>query len=143
MKKTITLITASFGFLGAAGAQDKVNFEKQLLPVLEEKCIECHKAPYKDERGRTKKPKSGLRLDGAWGYAKGGSIQEDENKKVLTPGKPDESTLYSFTNLPEDDDLFMPPKGDALTDEEKALLKRWIEEGAEFGDWKGNEEGKE
>jgi len=33
----------------------------------------------------------------------------------------------------------MPPKGDPLTNEEKELLKEWIDEGASFGGWKGDE----
>ncbi|CAN5256011.1 hypothetical protein BH23VER1_BH23VER1_08500 [soil metagenome] len=150
--KKLTLLPLACG-LGIAGlAQlaigqdapaDKINFEKQLYPILEAKCVECHKAPYVDERGRTKKPKSGFRMDGAWGYPKGGDYQEDEGKKVIVPGKPDESTLYIFPTLPEDDDYHMPPKEDDLTEEEKAILKKWIEEGADFGGWVGNEEGKE
>ena len=35
----------------------------------------------------------------------------------------------------------MPPKGDDLTTAEIALLKKWIEEGADFGGWIGSKEG--
>ena len=41
-----------------------VDFEKQVWPILENRCIECHKAPY-EQAGRVKNPKAGLRLDGA------------------------------------------------------------------------------
>ncbi len=151
MKKlTFLPLACSLGIAGlaiaedeAAPAADKVSFEKDIYPIMEAKCIDCHKADYVDERGRTKKAKSGLRMDGAWGYAKGGDLEADEGKKFLTPGKPDESTLYTFTMLPEEDDYHMPSKGDDLTADEQALLKKWIEEGADFGGWVGNEEGKE
>ena len=42
-----------------------VSFEKEILPFLEKKCMECHKAPF-EENGKTVKPKAGLRLDAAW-----------------------------------------------------------------------------
>jgi hypothetical protein len=43
--------------------------------------------------------------------------------------------------LPKDDDGHMPPKGDDLTKEEIALLKKWIEEGADFAGWIGSTQG--
>jgi hypothetical protein len=115
-----------------------VDFEKELLPVFEAKCVECHKAPY-EENGRTKKPKAGLRMDGAWAFEAG-----SENGSVLKAGAPDKSELFYRVTLPHDDDDFMPPSGksDPLTEAEVALFKKWIEEGADFGDWIGNTEGK-
>ena len=57
----------------------------------------------------------------------------------VVTGKPDESELYRVTTLPSSDDDAMPPEGkaDPLTDAEKELLKKWITEGAKFGEWKG------
>lgn len=52
--------------------------------------------------------------------------------------------MFERVTLPPDEDDFMPPKGkaDPLTPEEVDLLKRWIDEGADFGDWRGSLEGK-
>lgn len=135
MRSTLSILAALLTLSSPAGA---VDFEKEILPFLESKCIECHKAPY-EENGKTKKPKAGLRLDGAWAFATG-----SENGAVLEPGKPDESELYLRVSLPADDPDFMPPEGEAepLTEKELALFKKWIEEGAEFGGWAGNLEGK-
>ena len=129
-----TLAAASLLFLvqNAVGA---VDFEKQLLPVLQKKCMECHKAPF-DENGKKKEPKAGLRLDAAWAMLKG-----SENGPVLKPGDASKSGMYEVVTLPKDDDAFMPPKGDPLTDDEVKLLKQWIDEGANFGVWKGSMEG--
>lgn len=115
-----------------------ISFETQIWPILEAKCVECHRAPY-EENGRVKKPKGGLRLDGAWAIMLGG-----DGGAVVDPGHPDKSELLLRTELPEDDDEFMPPTGkaDPLTDQEKALLVKWIEGGAEFGGWAGNLKGK-
>lgn len=127
--------------LATAQAQDaegKVNFEKDVYPFLEKSCVECHKAPYvKEGRTRPTKPKAGLRYDAAFGYVLGG-----DTGAVIVPGKPEESPMLQRTLLDEDHDDFMPPKGDVLTEEQKKILEKWILEGADFGGWKGNEEGK-
>jgi hypothetical protein len=120
----------------AAPALAAPQFEQEIWPILKTKCVECHRATY-EENGRKKEPKAGLRLDGAWAILKG-----SENGPVLTPKDSTKSYLYEVTTLPEDDDMFMPPKGDPLTDAEKSLLKAWIDAGADFGGWEGNTEGK-
>ena len=112
-----------------------VDFEKEVLPVLKNKCFKCHQEPRK-ENGKLVKPKAGVRLDSAKLIMRGSS-----DGKVLIPGKPDRSSLYTLAALPKDDDDIMPPKGDTLTKSELKTLKQWIEEGAKFGSWKGNDSG--
>ncbi|MFZ2280218.1 MAG: c-type cytochrome domain-containing protein [Prosthecobacter sp.] len=119
----------------ASSAYSAVSFEKDLLPVITKKCVDCHKAPHV-ENGQKKEPKAGLRLDASWAILKG-----SENGPVLTPGAPDKSGIYESVTLPKDDDGHMPSKGEDLTKEEIALLKKWIEEGADFGGWVGSVEG--
>ena len=92
---------AIFGFLPHEASAQKVNFEKQVWPIIDSKCVQCHKAPY-EENGRVKKPKAGLRLDGAWAIMMGG-----EGGASLEAGKSDHSELYFRVTLPEDDDDFM------------------------------------
>lgn len=136
IKHTLALLAAAF--VTTASAQDGgVDFEKQILPVLKEKCFKCHEKE-KEENGRVKKPKGGLRLDGAAAIMKGGKEYPEEN---VVAGKPDASWLLKTMALPESDDFAMPPegKGDRVTAEEQALIKKWIESGASFGAWKGEE----
>ncbi|MEC5125176.1 c-type cytochrome domain-containing protein [Verrucomicrobiales bacterium BCK34] len=123
--------------LGSSLSQG-VEFEKEILPFLNASCVDCHKAPY-EENGRTKKPKAGLRMDAAWAILAG-----SEDGAVLVPGEASKSELYTRVTLPHDDDDFMPPvdKADPLTPEQVELLKKWINDGADFGDWQGNLEGK-
>lgn len=125
----VCFLTASLAVSTATAA---VNFEKEILPFLTKKCIDCHKAPF-EENGKKKEPKAGLRLDASWAIVKG-----SENGPVLTAGAPDKSSIYESVMLPKDDDGHMPSKGDDLTKEEAALLKKWIEEGANFGGWVGS-----
>lgn len=134
---SISLALACAWLPGRATAQgDKVNFEKQVWPILKSKCVKCHGAPH-EEDGRMKKPKADLRLDAAWGILAGG-----EDGKVLHPGDASNSEMWWRTDLAPDDDDFMPAKGDPLTSDEKALLKKWIDQGADFGAWEGNLEGR-
>lgn len=131
------LVTIAVLVAPSAFAQ-KVNFEKQVWPILEKKCVKCHKAPY-EENGKVKKPKGELRLDGAWAIMMGG-----EGGAAIKPNDSAHSDLYTRVTLPEDDDDFMPPSGkaDPLTDAEKTLVAKWIDDGADFGGWAGNLDGK-
>lgn len=100
---------------------EKVDFVKDIQPILEYNCISCH-GPTKD--------KGDLRLDTAEWAKKGG-----EGGECIVPGKPLKSTLYTLTILDEEHDDVMPPakamkKGQVVTYTEKALLRRWIEDGA-------------
>ena len=45
--------------------EERVDFEKQILPIFEQKCFGCHSG------GGKKKPKAGLRLDVADAIIKG------------------------------------------------------------------------
>ena len=77
MKKNIALTLAAafiagLAATGSARAADKVDFEKQILPILKESCLKCHSKEH-EEDGKIKKPKGKLRLDGAAVIIKGGA----------------------------------------------------------------------
>lgn len=144
MKSTLALTLAAVLALGVSTtsttrAQDagKVDFEKQILPVLKESCFKCHEKEHEDG-GKIKKPKGGLRLDGAAVIMKGGKEYPNEN---VVAGKPESSWLVKTMSLPDSDDLAMPPegKGDRVSAANIDLIKKWISEGANFGAWKGVE----
>ena len=135
MKKlTIALILAGVSLTTVEAAD--IDFGKQIYPILRDNCLSCHAAPYEDTRGRTKKPKAGLRLDTAELIAKGTLDDDDKPKKSVVAGKPDQSPIYTTTTLPEDHDDIMPATGDPLTKAEQNLLKNWILQGAKFGGFK-------
>lgn len=136
--KLIAVATAGLmlASLNTAAAQDagKVDFEKQILPIFKDRCFECHQKEYTDDKGKVKKPKGKFRMDNPELLLAGGSEGGD-----LTPGDAAKSTVYTYSALPADDDMAMPPKGDRLTAEQLDLIKKWITEGASFGAWKGAE----
>ncbi len=105
------------------GATEGVDFETEVWPFLESKCVKCH---------GTKEKFSNLRLDSPEAVMKGGDLGA-----VVVPGNPEESPLYARAALPSDDLDFMPVEGDGLTEDELETLRQWIEQGAEFGSWTG------
>jgi hypothetical protein len=132
---------ASLVFLMASVAgmsQAKTDFKAEILPLIESRCLKCHKGPH-EENGKMQKPKGDIRLDAAWAMLKGNKDTIPVVAKDIT-----KSAIIQVTTLPKDDDKFMPPegKGDPLTPEEVNKLKTWIIEGADFGGWEGNLDGK-
>jgi len=104
------------------GESADIEFARDVKPILEHNCVSCH---------RKDNAKGDIRLD-----TKSSTLAGDE---VLVPGDPEASSLYWTTTLPVDDELFMPPikneeKDYPLTDAEKAVLKQWILDGADWPD---------
>ena len=116
-----------------AGKSAKVDFVAQVLPILEKRCVECHKAPHTGADGKQKKPKGGVTMDSR------AAIEKSKKGKLIVASKPDDSLLYHSITLPADDEDRMPPakKGDPLPQDQLDLIKKWIEEGADFGAWTG------
>jgi len=133
----ISAAVLSFGFVTSSAqtppAGGKVDFEKQVLPILTERCFDCHSKEHVDAKsGKLKKVKGKFRMDSPALMKKGGADGDD-----LTPGDPAKSSIYTSVSLPDTDDKAMPPKGDRLTKEQTDLIKAWIAGGADFGAWKG------
>ena len=112
-------IASLFLVTAAAASDGKVDFLREVRPILQERCSECH---------GPKKQKGGLRLDAKTHAMKGG-----DDGKVIEPGHSDGSKLIRFIEGRNPDDV-MPPKGERLTAEQIALLRRWIDEGADWPD---------
>jgi len=98
-----------------------LDFNREIRPILSDKCFSCHGPDKKKRKGR-------LRLD----------LEEsakNPKKNAVVPGKPKESELiYRITT--DDEEELMPPgdSGKSLTAKEKELLTRWIAEGAKWED---------
>ncbi len=99
-------------------AEEPVDFDRQVRPILQERCLSCH---------GPEKQKSGFRVDVKSIAIEGGDIYGPN----ILPGKSDESNLIHFVSG-EDDLVKMPPKGPPLTADEIAILRRWVNEGANW-----------
>ena len=123
MKSTITSILA-VGF-SAAGLNAAPDFKKDVMPILQENCIDCHAAPYK-KGTRLRKPKGDYRVDTRENITKAGESEE----AGVVPGNAAKSQVYQRIILDEDHDDIMPPKGDPLTPAQQKIIKDWIDAGA-------------
>lgn len=98
--------------------QEPVSYHQQVAPVLMAKCAGCH---------RPGKAKGKLDLTTYGDLMVGG-----RNAEVVVPGKPDASLLIEMVTPLDDGPADMPPEdeGEPLTEAERALIARWISEGA-------------
>ncbi len=110
--------TFVFAILLAAtsGAEDKISFDRDIRPILSDKCYFCH-GPDAKER------KADLRLD----------VESSAKENSITAGRPDQSELIKRI-FSDDSDTIMPPPSSklSLSDSEKRKLRFWIEQGAEY-----------
>jgi hypothetical protein len=116
--RTLCLILAGGCFAGTLSAADKVDFTKQIQPLLQEHCVKCH---------GPEKQKGKLRLDSKEAAFKGGS-----KGAVLKAGKADDSDLYKRIILPKDHDDRMPSEGEPLAKAATDLIRDWINQGADW-----------
>jgi mono/diheme cytochrome c family protein len=123
-------LTAALAISPAAKAEDaKVDFVKDVQPLLAKSCVVCHGA---DPKG--KKPKGKYDLT-----TKDGAMTSGEHKgKNIVAGKSEESLFYTtlLHAVGKDDDEVgrMPYKKDPLSDAQIKMLKAWIDQGASWPD---------
>ncbi|MCA9053370.1 MAG: PSD1 domain-containing protein [Planctomycetaceae bacterium] len=110
----LLLLLSFTGFRRATA--DDIDFQRDIAPILEERCWHCHGA---DEQ------ESGLRLDLRARMLKGG----DSGLAAILPGHPEKSYLIDAVKHlhPE---MKMPPDEDRIPDEEIGRLELWIKQGA-------------
>jgi len=104
---------------GAFTSSAAADFEKDIRPLLSQRCHQCHGA---------EKQKGGLRLD-----HKAGAFQGGDSGAVIKPGHASESRLVKLISGLEPDTI-MPPKGERLSAGEVAMISDWIDKGALWPD---------
>ena len=97
-------------------AQNKVDFAKEVLPILEKNCFKCH---------GPEKQKGKMRLDSREAALKGG-----KDGPAFVVGNADKSVMVRRISLPKSDDDFMPNEGEPLTKQQIDLIRDWINQGA-------------
>lgn len=108
-------------FSHEAGTDGPVQFNRDIRPILSDKCFACHGTDAKTR-------KAGLRLD-----TPEGAYAEREGRSAITPGSLAESEVWARITAEDPDEVMPPPKTNkSLTAEEKETLKRWIEQGAPY-----------
>lgn len=117
LKRLLFLGVASAGF---AAAED-ISFNRDIRAILSDNCFKCHGPDAQNQE-------SEFRLD----------TEEHAHADLggyfgIKPGDPDASEVVKRL-FAEADSEIMPPRDSnlSLSDEEKSLVVRWIEQGAEF-----------
>ena len=106
-----------------AAAAETVEFDRDVRPILANKCYSCH-GP--DAKAR----QAGLRLDSFTGAT--ANLESGQGKAVV-PGKLTSSVLWQRI-VSKDENERMPPTDSnrKLTAQEKTQLQQWIENGATY-----------
>ncbi len=114
----LSLVTAALSCALSAHAADAppaVDFNRQIRPILSDRCFACH-GPDANHR------KAGLRLDD----------ETSAKAESIVPGKPEESPLIARITTTDPDEVMPPAEAHkpALTEAEVAIFRQWIAEGA-------------
>ena len=127
LKPTLIAILATAAIAsGAEPLPERVRFNAHIRPILSNQCVACH-GP--DDKHRDAK----LRLD-----TREGALADLGGYAAVVPGKPDDSELIKRITSDDRDEVMPPPKSKkpTLPARDVALLRKWIEQGAEYeGHW--------
>jgi hypothetical protein len=101
----------------------KIDFAQQIKPLLERSCVACHSG---------EKPRGLFRINDRDAILKGGA----SGAAAIVPGHSEKSPLIDYVSgkVPESE---MPPRAvrkrfPALTTDEVALIRAWLDQGAEW-----------
>jgi uncharacterized membrane protein len=103
-------------------SHDKVDFVNDVAPVLKDTCLRCH---------------GGDKVKGKFNMkTKAGCFKGGENcGPGIVAGNPEKSSVYSLLVTQDEGDRMPPPKEPKqLTDKQKDIIKKWIEQGAVWPD---------
>ncbi|MFN0053309.1 MAG: PSD1 and planctomycete cytochrome C domain-containing protein [Planctomycetales bacterium] len=112
--------------VGVAGAADKLQFNRDIRPILSEHCFACH-GPDRNAR------QGNLRLD----QRESALAMGESGEPAIVVGALDRSELVRRIDAEEPGEIMPPPKANKpLSSAQRELLKRWVLEGAEYqGHW--------
>ena len=101
----------------APGIAQTVDFERDIWPIIEFRCIECHGPD---------KQREDLRFD---------DLEWLSDEELLGDGDASRSLIFELLSLPPGDEDRMPKKRDPMTPDEIDLIRRWLNDGAPSGGW--------
>ncbi|MEO6742298.1 MAG: PSD1 and planctomycete cytochrome C domain-containing protein [Chthoniobacteraceae bacterium] len=122
MKRALLFpLLASSAFAADAPIPAKVTYNRDVRPILADTCFRCHGF---DKNTR----KADLRLD-----VRDAALAKIDDVFPIVPGKPAESDVWKRITTKDEDDV-MPPRKEhrQLTAREREVIKKWIEQGAEY-----------
>ena len=122
MRNRSLLIASAFCATLPVSAATKLDFNRDIRPILSDNCFACHGFD-------AKKRKAGLRLD----TPEGALAKNKEGVAAIKPGDDVGSSLVERLLTSDPDEVMPPPESHKkLTPQQIDLLKRWIKEGAAY-----------
>ena len=117
------VVAAAFScFAVPASAAQPVNFSRDVLPILSDNCFQCH-GPDENKR------KGGLRLD-----TREAAVALKDGVAAIVPGNAKGSEMLARLTASDPEDVMPPAKSNKkVTPEQAETLRRWIQEGAQWG----------
>ncbi len=119
------LLVLVSGSLVSKSQADPINFNRDIRPILSDRCFHCH-GPSEENR------EADLRLDVSDGDH--GALRDVDGATPIKPGDLQASLLWERI-MSEDEDVRMPPpdsRKKPLSAEEQELIKQWILQGAKY-----------
>jgi hypothetical protein len=112
----------SFVFAASVMAEENITFNEHIRPILSNNCYACHGADAAHRKAK-------LRLDTA-----AGATAEKNGLRAITPRDLEKSELWHRIISKDEEEVMPPPEShkQPLKAEEIALIKRWIQQGAEY-----------
>lgn len=100
-----------------------LDYNFHVRPILSDKCFACHGPDMENQ-------KAGLRLDRADEAYK---MLESGKNRAIVPQHPEKSEVYNRIISSDENDIMPPPDSHLkLSLREIAIIKKWIEQGAEY-----------
>jgi hypothetical protein len=101
-----------------------VSFNAHIRPILSDKCFSCHGF---DSTTR----EENLRLDTEEGAF--AALDSDASQHAIVPGNTEKSAVWQRITTTDEEDMMPPPDfHKPLSEKEKDLITRWIEQGAKY-----------
>ena len=122
--QTIGLVAAVDGENTFESIPERISYNFDVKPILSDKCYTCHGPDPKSVEGDFR-----LDINDHW-YR---TSEEDSNKQVIFPGEISKSELVDRIRSTRASHHMPPPESNLeLTEREKKIIEKWIEQGAEW-----------
>ncbi len=117
---TVVLLAGIVGTFTFSTRTQTISFSDDVKPILNKKCISCH---------------GGVKKQGGFSllFHEEALAATESGKPAIIPGDPDNSEMIKRLTA-HDPEERMPYKADPLTDEEIDILRRWVKQGAKWGE---------
>jgi hypothetical protein len=116
----VLVLAGGVASCGRKEAPATVDFGTQVKPLLQAQCVSCHH--------------SGALFGNLNLENRELAFRNTANGVPIVPREPEKSLLYKVLTLPESEGKAMPPTGHRIPQKDVELLRRWIQEGANWPD---------